>query len=100
LFSVGIFVNQVYASTGDTREELWHEIQQFVNEINNSPRIFRCLQVSLSRRVMSINMVTILRTSWNKVKTKRLLIALCLFSSYTQPVKLRKYSRCEHGRWN
>jgi hypothetical protein len=47
---------------------------------------------------VSVNMEEISSTSCGIVKINRLLIAL-LFSSYTQPVTLREYLRCDDGIW-
>jgi hypothetical protein len=80
----GCLKTKVCATIVDNREELWHQIHQFVSEIKNTPWIFECLQVSFSCRLscVSMNMEAISSTSCKK--RKRPLIAhLFVFFLYT-----------------
>jgi hypothetical protein len=49
---------------------------------------------------VSLNVKSIPSTSFKKAKIESLLIVIMLFSSYVQPVKLRKYLRCNYWSWN
>jgi hypothetical protein len=47
-FMWGYLKNNVCAATIDTREELWHQIQHFAHDINNTPGVFKWVHISLS----------------------------------------------------
>jgi hypothetical protein len=68
----------VYASSVDTRDELWRRSQQFESEIKNTSGIVDLLRVSFSRRaelcVVKIDVTA--RTSCKSVKANRVLVAL------------------------
>jgi hypothetical protein len=49
-FLWGYFETKACASAADTREELWHRIQQFASGIKNTSAIFERLRVPFSRR--------------------------------------------------